>query len=94
MRESAIERPVNAFAKAHGITSLKLAGPGDRGKSDRMFTRHGKTAFMELKAPLKKPTALQLKFLSERRLDGFDADWFDNAPAAICWLRQIFDIES
>ena len=94
MRESATEKSVNTFAKAQGITSLKLAGSGDRGKSDRLFLRHGKAAFMELKATGKTPTRLQLRFLEERRIDGFAADWFDNAPAAIRWLRQTFDIEA
>lgn len=92
IRESTIEKAVCQWAKDHGISTLKLASMGDRGKADRMFMLKGKTAFVEFKAPKKTPTALQEKFLRERRDDGFDAQWFANAPAAILWLKTVFEV--
>ena len=92
MRESAVEKAVVQWAKDHGLSTLKLASMGDRGKADRMFMRRGKAAFCEMKAPGKLPTALQLKFLAGRADDGFDAGWFDSAPKAIAWLKQVFEI--
>lgn len=92
IRESAVEKFVRQWAKDHGISSLKLASMGDRGKADRLFMRHGKAVFMELKRPGKEATALQEKFLRERREDGFNAECFDNAPHAIQWLRNVFDL--
>jgi len=87
MRESAVEKAICDFARKNGITPLKLAGPGDKGKADRLFMRNGKAVFMEIKRPGGKPTELQLRFLRERLADGFQAAWFDNASDAIDWLR-------
>lgn len=78
MKESTIEKAICAFAKEHGISTLKLSGPNDRGKADRMFMKNGKAVFLEIKAPGKEPTALQMKFLKERQKDGFHATWCDN----------------
>lgn len=88
MRESAVERLVVSEAKKLGIRSIKLASPGDVGKPDRMFYRHGKVCFIEFKAPGKKPTALQMKWINDLRTEGFAADWFDYLPAATQFLRD------
>jgi hypothetical protein len=80
------------WAKDHGISTIKLAGPGNRGKADRLFMRRGKVAFCELKAPGKLPSPLQLKFLGGRHEDGFDVGWFDSAPKAIAWLKSVFEV--
>jgi hypothetical protein len=92
MRESTVEKAICDFAKKVGISTLKLAGSGARGKADRLFMRNGKSAFMEIKAPGSRPTALQLRFLEERRLDGFPAEWFSDVGAATKWLREQFDL--
>jgi len=88
MRESEVESAVCAFAKANGVSTLKLAGQHNRGKPDRIFMRKGKTIFVELKATGGKPTALQLKFLEGRRRDGFFAGWTDSPGEAIKWIKQ------
>lgn len=93
MRESHVEKGVNEFAKSRGIATLKLSGPGDRGKSDRLYMLNGKAVFVELKAPGKKPTDLQLRFLDRARQNGFSANWFDNAAKAIAWLKQEFNLD-
>lgn len=90
MRESAVEKTTCKWAKDHGIATIKLSGPGARGKSDRLFMKAGKTVFCELKAPGKEPTELQWKFIRERRADGFSAEFFDDAGLAIQWLRKEF----
>lgn len=70
MRESTIERAVCDYAKANGCLVMKLAGPNQKGQPDRMFIRNGKVLFMEFKAPGKKPTALQEKWLADLRRQG------------------------
>jgi hypothetical protein len=92
MRESAIERTVGEFCKRSGITFQKQSGVHDRGKADRLLMRQGKAAFLELKATGGRPTALQERYLSQRRMDGFDAAWYDNAADAIKWIKQIFGV--
>ncbi len=63
MRESTIESAVCAYAKAKGCLSLKLAGQNQKGQPDRMFLHQGHVLFVEFKAPGKKPTALQARWL-------------------------------
>lgn len=92
MRESAIERTVGEFCKRHGITYQKFTSPNNRGVPDRILFFKGKTAFLELKAPGCKPTALQDRYLALRRLDGFDAAWYDDADAAVKWIKQVFGV--
>ncbi len=88
MRESAVERIVTTFAKANGVFTLKLASQNHRGQSDRLFQRHGKTIFIELKATGKKAEALQNHFIRGRREDGFFADSTDSPEQAITWIRE------
>jgi len=78
MTESKLEKMVCSWAKAVGISTLKLSGPNDRGKADRIFMKDGKIMFMEFKAKGKKPTALQERFLKQRVDDGFVAIWTDD----------------
>lgn len=78
MRESAVERAVCEYAKAMGWLVLKLSGTHDRGKPDRMFLRKGVAVFIEFKAPGKKPTALQERWLRQLTEEGFVAVYTDN----------------
>jgi hypothetical protein len=86
--ESQIEKAVCAFAKAHGVSAIKLSGANDRGKADRMFMRDGKVIFIEFKAAGKRPTALQERFLRLRQEDGFIALWVDCADHAIDSIKR------
>lgn len=92
MRESQVERAVVAFAKANGIGTLKNSGIHDAGKPDRVFFKDGKVLFLELKAPGKKPTALQMKAITDIHATGTAATWADNAPLAILHLREHFGV--
>lgn len=61
MLEREVEKKLIVAAKArHGI-ALKFTSPGFRGVPDRLvLLPDGRMAFVELKAPGKKPTELQL----------------------------------
>jgi Holliday junction resolvase-like predicted endonuclease len=86
VRESTVEAAICQYAKDNGITVLKLNGPGERGKSDRLFMKDGRVAFLEVKATGEKPTALQLRFLRQRRADRFAADWTDKVDLGVFFL--------
>lgn len=90
MTESQIEKKACAWAKDNGISTLKLSGPNDRGKADRVFMRGGRIMFLEFKAAGKKPTALQERFLKQRMDDGFVATWTDDYLEAIDILSNYF----
>jgi hypothetical protein len=78
MNEKQVEKLIVAYATKHGVLSLKLGGPNDRGKPDRAFFHGGKTVFIEMKGEGKKPTALQLKWIDKLIDKGFEASWVDN----------------
>ena len=78
MREKHIEKAVCQFARDHGCLILKLAGPNAKGQPDRLILKDGKALFLELKAPNKKPTKLQEKWLRLLREQGFAAEWTDD----------------
>lgn len=91
MMESSIEKKVCEFAKRHGVLSVKLAGPNDRGKPDRMFLYNGRVVFIEFKAPGKKPTPLQERWIDTLRALGFSANYVDNAGDGIILVRELID---
>jgi hypothetical protein len=71
---------------------IKLAMAGAHGTSgwlDRLFLANGHAAFVELKAPGKEPTPLQYQRIKELRAAGHQAEWFDNAGAAIEWIDAV-----
>ena len=76
MRESKIERTVCRWAKDKGCIVIKQTSAGNRGIPDRLFLRNGKCLFLEFKAPGKKPTKLQLKWMSDL--------WLNQTPAFAC----------
>lgn len=78
MKESAVESAICAYARSKGITTQKQNGMHNRGKADQLLMRNGVAAFLEIKRPGEKPTALQLRYLKQRRDDGFSAEWVDN----------------
>lgn len=60
MRERNIETYLRNKVKAAGGWAPKWTSPGSNGVPDRIvFLPGGKVAYVELKAPGKKPTALQ-----------------------------------
>lgn len=61
MKEKDIEAYLRKQVKAVGGRAYKFGSPGNAGVPDRLVLfPGGRIAFVELKAPGKKPTALQL----------------------------------
>ena len=72
MRESEIESRLRAEAKRMGGMAAKFASPGLDGVPDRIGLLPGrKIAFVELKAPGKKPRPLQVKRMRQLKSLGF-----------------------
>lgn len=90
MRESDIEKEVCRYAKDRGMIVIKLAGPNDRGKPDRMFLFRGKTAFIEFKAPGGRPTKLQLRWMSDLAEAGFPTIITSSVREGIEFLHTSF----
>lgn len=61
MREKEVEQQLRNEVKKHGGIALKFTSPGFDGMPDRLLLfPNGRVAFVELKAPGKKPRPLQL----------------------------------
>jgi len=73
MRESEIEKACTEYARKQGWHTFKLAGPGDRGKPDRLYYRDGRTLFVEYKTSKGRLSALQERTLRRLRESGMDA---------------------
>jgi hypothetical protein len=86
MKERDVETAVCVFAGGLGVGTLKIAGPNDRGKPDRLFFKDGKAIFIELKATGAKPTELQLRTIKKLREKGMFADWTDSPKQASQWI--------
>lgn len=81
MTESTIERAVCAYAKNKGCIVMKLSGQNQRGQPDRIFLYQGRVLFVEFKAPGKRPTALQARWLDRLAHHTFHAACCDNIAA-------------
>lgn len=89
MTESTLERRIGLFCKAHGLLYYKFSSPGRRGVPDRMIVGPGqKVMFLEIKAPGKKPTKLQLHEIAKLKENGFVAEWVDNLFDALELIHQ------
>ena len=72
MRESEIEGRLRKEAKKMGGMAVKFVSPGFNGVPDRIVLLPGrKIAFVELKAPGKKPRSLQEKRMRQLKDLGF-----------------------
>jgi hypothetical protein len=90
VREADIERGVVQWAKANGWLTWKNNGPGDRGKPDRTFVSPtGLVVFIEFKAPGKRPTALQKRWIIALHRHCANAEWFSNVGDAVYYLAQL-----
>jgi hypothetical protein len=79
MLEKDIERKLVMEVKRVGGLALKFTSPGMVGVPDRIILMpNGKIAFAELKAPGKKPRAIQVKRINQIRQLGFKVYVIDN----------------
>ena len=62
----------------------------NRGKADQLLMRNGVAAFLEIKRPGAKPTALQLRYLKQRSDDGFAAAWVDCVTGGKDFIDRVF----
>lgn len=79
MREKSIEQYLRDEIKAIGGRAYKFVSPGNAGVPDRLVTLPGgRVVFAEMKAPGKKPTALQEAQIKKLRAMGFMAFVIDS----------------
>ena len=72
MLEKYIEKKLVAEVKKMGGIVAKFVSPGLDGMPDRLvLLPHGKMAFVELKAPRKKPRPLQIRRIRQLQKLGF-----------------------
>ena len=83
MREKQIEQSLVRAVKRHGGICPKFVSPGMDGMPDRLVLMPGgRIAFVEVKAPGRKPRPLQVRRHEQLRSLGFAVFVLDN-PAAI-----------
>ena len=88
MLERHIEAAMVKAARAFGGMALKWTSPGMTGVPDRIvFLPGGRIVFVELKAPGKKPTPLQLKVQQQIADLGFDVRVIDSVEE----VNALFD---
>ena len=74
--EKRLEKLVVLHAKRIKLEVYKFSSPGRRGVPDRMFINtRGRICFLELKAPGKKPNALQQREMKLMRDRGVLVGW-------------------
>ena len=79
MRERAIEQYLRDQVRAAGGRAYKFVSPGNNGVPDRLvILPPGRVVFVELKAPGRKPTPLQLAQHQRLRALGCDVRVIDS----------------
>lgn len=86
MRESLIESEVCQWAKLNDILAIKFTPMGETGWPDRIFLYMGRVAFIEFKAPGKKPRPMQDHRIKKLRIHEFTVGVYDNVTDAIAFL--------
>ena len=83
MQEKQVEQALVKAIKKSGGQALKFTSPGLTGVPDRLvLLPGGKAAFVEVKAPGKKPRPAQQRRIHQLQKLGFIATWIDH-PAQI-----------
>lgn len=90
MREKIIESYLREEVKAIGGKAFKFVSPGNVGVPDRIVLfPGGKIAFAELKAPGKKPTAIQEVQQNRIRALGFEVEVIDSKQGVDEFLNKV-----
>ena len=79
MLEKEVEKKIGSYAKLRGCIYYKFSSPSNRGVPDRIvISPSGEVLFLELKAPGKKPTKLQLREINKLKENNANAVWCDD----------------
>lgn len=90
MREKQIEKELVAAVRRIGGICTKLVSPGMDGMPDRMVLLPGAMiAFVEVKAPGRKPRPLQMRRHEQLRHLGFSVYVLDNPEQIPGMIREI-----
>ena len=90
MREKEIENDLIYKTKKRGGIALKFTSPGYDGVPDRLvLLPNSKMGFVEVKAPGKKPRALQIARMQMLRSLGFKAYVLDDKKETEVILNEI-----
>ena len=90
MREKAIETYLRDQVRKAGGAAMKWVSPGNSGVPDRIvFLPEGRVVFVELKAPGKKPTQLQLVQHERLRALGCDVRVIDSREGVDALIREL-----
>lgn len=89
MAEKDIEKYLRDRVKAAGGRAYKFISPGNDGVPDRLVCfSGGRTVFVELKAPGRKPTALQQLQHERLRALGFRVWVIDSHAGVDCFMEE------
>ena len=89
MREKVVEEYLREQVKAHSGKAYKFTSPGNAGVPDRLVLfPGGRAAFVELKAPGKKPTLLQQAQIKKISSMGFPVFVIDSKPEVDKFINQ------
>lgn len=90
MRESQIESYLRDMVKDLGGIAYKFVSPGNSGVPDRIvLLPEGRSVFVELKAPGKKPTKLQAVQHKRIRALGHEVRVIDSREQVDAWLQEL-----
>lgn len=93
MREKSVETYLREQVKAHGGNAYKFVSPGNAGVPDRLVLfPGGRAAFVELKAPGKKPTLLQQAQIKKISSMGFQAFVIDSKSEVDKFINQYAEV--
>jgi hypothetical protein len=88
VREKEVEAHLVRRIRDLGGMCLKWVSPGAVGVPDRIVFCRGRVAFVELKAPGKKPTAAQERMMGRLRWQGADVVWLSTKQEVDDFLHE------
>ena len=90
MRETAVEKRLKTKVERMGGQAWKWVSPGARGVPDRIiFLPGGRTVFIELKAPGKKPDPIQEYRIRQLRDLGQRVEVLDSLEAVDRFIEEV-----
>jgi hypothetical protein len=90
MRETAVEKRLKTKIERMGGQAWKWVSPGTRGVPDRIiFLPGGRTVFIELKAPGKKPDPIQEYRIRQLRDLGQRVEVLDSLEAVDRFIEEV-----